>query len=72
MRRGSLFFTRANSSFYYKGAEDIAQVGQELFDLVETGKLKVVINKTYPLEDAGQAHRDLEARKTSGSVVYIP
>ena len=72
MRRGSLFFTRVNSSFYYKGAEDIAGVGQELFDLVETGKVKVVINKTYPLEDAGQAHRDLEARKTSGSVVYIP
>jgi len=72
MRRGSLFFTRVNSSFYYRGAEDIAQVGQELFDLVEAGKLKIVINKTYPLEDAGQAHRDLEARKTSGSVVYIP
>lgn len=72
MRRGSLFYTRVNSSFYFNGAKDIAQVGEELFDLVEAGKVKVIINKTYPLEDAGQAHRDLEARKTSGSVVYIP
>ncbi len=72
MRRGSLIFTRVNSSFYYKGAEDIARVGQELFDLVAADKLKIIINKTYPLEEAAQAHRDLEARKTSGSVVYIP
>lgn len=72
MRRGSLFFTRVNTNFYYKGPEDIAQVGRELFDLVETDKVKIIINQTYPLEDAAQAHRDLEARKTSGSVVYIP
>ncbi len=72
MRRGSLIYTRVNMNYYYDGAEDFAQVGQELFDLVESGKLKVVINKTYPLKDAAQAHRDLEARKTSGSVVYIP
>ena len=72
MRRGSLFFTRVNSNFYFKGPDDIKAVGAELFDLVASGRLNVVIGQTYALQDAAQAHRDLEARKTVGSAVLIP
>ena len=43
-----------------------------MFDAVLSGKVKVVINREYALKDAAQAHRDLEDRKTAGSVVLIP
>jgi len=44
----------------------------ELFDLVERGILKVQVSRTYALHDAAEAHRDLEDRKTIGSVVLLP
>ena len=44
----------------------------ELFDLVKRDVLKVNVNKTYALRDVAQAHRDLEDRKTIGSVVLLP
>jgi NADPH2:quinone reductase len=44
----------------------------ELFAAVKSGKVKISVNQTYPLRDAAQAHRDLEARKTTGSTVLIP
>ena len=40
--------------------------------MVKSGKVKIEINQTYPLKDAAQAHRDLEARKTTGSTVLLP
>ena len=40
--------------------------------MVEKGAVKIVVNRTYPLREAAAAHRDLEARKTTGSVVLIP
>ena len=43
---------------------------QELFDVVQSGAVKIRINQTYPLREAAQAHRDLEARKTTGSTVF--
>ena len=44
----------------------------ELMDLVGKGILKINVNHTYPLKDAVQAQRDLEARKTTGSIVLLP
>jgi NADPH2:quinone reductase len=43
-----------------------------LFDLVERGRIEVAVQQTYALRDAAQAHRDLEARRTTGSTVFIP
>jgi NADPH2:quinone reductase len=52
-------------------AELVACAGA-LFDVVRSGKVRIEVNQTYPLNDAGQAHRDLEARKTTGSTVLLP
>jgi NADPH:quinone reductase len=42
-------------------------MAKELFDVVQSGAVKININQTYPLKDVSKAHRDLEARKTTGS-----
>ena len=44
----------------------------ELFEIVASGKVRIEVNQTYPLKDAAQAHRDLEARKTTGSTILVP
>ena len=44
----------------------------ELFDLLKAGKIVSEARQTYPLKDAAQAHRDLEARKTTGSTLLLP
>jgi NADPH2:quinone reductase len=44
-------------------------MAKELFDVVQSGVVKININQTYPLKDVSKAHRDLEARKTTGSTV---
>jgi NADPH:quinone reductase len=51
---------------------DLEATAQDLFDIVLSGKVKIEINHTYPLKDAQQVHRDLEARKTTGSIVMVP
>jgi NADPH2:quinone reductase len=47
-------------------------MADELFAMVESGKVKIRIERRYPLAEAAQAHRDLEARATTGSSVLIP
>ncbi len=42
----------------------------ELFAVVESGAVKIVVNQTYPLRDAARAHDDLEGRRTTGSTVF--
>jgi NADPH2:quinone reductase len=44
----------------------------DLFDKVINGKIKIEINQRYQLQDAAQAHRDLEDRKTTGSTIFLP
>lgn len=70
--RGSLFFTRPTLAAYIATRESLVSGANELFDLVGSGVLKVRIGQTYPLKDAAQAHRDLEARKTTGSTLLMP
>ncbi|MDH3242749.1 MAG: zinc-binding dehydrogenase, partial [Alphaproteobacteria bacterium] len=48
------------------------ETANDLFDVVASGAVKIEINQRYPLADAAQAHRDLEARKTTGSTILIP
>lgn len=71
-KKGSLFVARPAFSTHIADPTDFAGYTFELFELVQAGVLKVEITKRYALKDAGQAHRDLEARATSGSVVLIP
>lgn len=71
-QKGSLFLTRPTLVTYTATREDLVKAAAELFSVVKSGKVKISINQTYPLRDAAQAHRDLEARKTTGSTVLIP
>jgi NADPH2:quinone reductase len=70
--KGSLFATRATLFDYYLGPDDYARFGGRMLDLVAQGVLKVNIDQRYALKDAAQAHRDLEARRTTGSTVLLP
>lgn len=67
--KGSLFLTRPTVMKYTERREDLVANASDLFDVVRQGQVKIEIGQTYPLKDAAQAHRDLEARKTTGSTV---
>ena len=70
--KGSLFATRPTIMTYTARREDLVANARELFDMVKKGAIKIEPSRTYPLRDAAQAHSDLEARKTTGSIVLIP
>jgi len=70
--RGSLFVTRPSLFNYVAKREDLDTMAAELFGMVQSGKVKIDINQRYALQDAAQAHRDLESRKTTGSTILIP
>jgi NADPH2:quinone reductase len=70
--KGSLFLTRPSLMVYTAKREDLLASAAELFDVVISGAVRVEINQTYALRDTAQAHRDLEARKTTGSTVLLP
>jgi NADPH:quinone reductase len=71
-QKGSLFLTRPTLMTYTAKREDMLAMAGELFDLVLSGVLTIDINQSYPLAEAERAHRDLEARKTTGSTILIP
>ncbi len=71
-QKGSLFFTRPTLFTYTAQREDLLTATRELFAVVKNKAVKISINQTYPLSEAAQAHRDLEARKTTGSTVLLP
>ncbi len=70
--KGSLFLTRPSLMNYTEKREDLLEHAKDLFDVVEKGAVKVEVRQTYPLSEASQAHRDLEARKTTGSTLLLP
>lgn len=70
--KGSLYLTRPTLDTYIAKREDLVATANDLFAVVGTGTVKIDINQTYALKDAAQAHRDLEARKTTGSTVLLP
>jgi NADPH2:quinone reductase len=67
--KGSLYLTRPTLATYIAKRPDLEWRSSDLFHWIAAGKLKVRIDKAYPLEDAPQAQRDLEARKTTGKLV---
>jgi len=71
-RRGSLFVTRPVLFDFLRDPADMQAAAAELFGLIESGRINIQVNQTYQLQDVAQAHRDLEARKTTGSTVLIP
>lgn len=71
-RMGSLFLTRPTLFTYTSRREDLLAMADELFGVVASGQVRITINQRYPLQDAVTAHRDLEARRTTGSTVLIP
>jgi NADPH2:quinone reductase len=71
-QKGSLFTTRPTLATYTATRTDLEATAKELFDVVLSGKVKIEIHHTYSLKDAAQVHRELEARKTTGSVVMMP
>jgi len=68
-QKGSLYLTRPTLFTYIAGREDLEWRSSDLFRWIGEGKLKINIDKTYPLADAAQAHRDLEGRKTTGKLI---
>ena len=70
--KGSLFATRPSLFAYTSNRSDLVANAGELFAMVASGKVKLTVNHRYPLRAAADAHRDLEARKTTGSIVLIP
>ena len=71
-KRGSLFLTRPSLFAYIAERKDLDASARELFRIVAAKKVKLRIGQRYPLAEAAQAHRDLEARKTTGSTVLLP
>jgi NADPH2:quinone reductase len=69
-QKGSLYVTRPTLNTYTATREDLVKTANHLFDVVTKGAVKIPINHTYALKDAQQAHRDLESRKTTGSVIF--
>jgi NADPH2:quinone reductase len=71
-RRGSLYVTRPTLWDFIATREDLEAATRELFGVIEAATVRVHIGQTYPLREAARAHRDLEARKTTGSTVLVP
>jgi NADPH2:quinone reductase len=70
--KGSLFVTRPTLAHYAITREELLQRANDLFNWIATGQLKLRIDKTFPLAEAAEAHRQLEGRKTSGKVLLVP
>ena len=71
-QKGSLYLTRPTLATYTATRADLEATARDVFDVVRDGKVKVEIRHTYPLAEAAQVHRDLEGRRTVGSVVMVP
>jgi NADPH2:quinone reductase len=71
-QKGSLFLTRPSLANYVSDPAELKQRSNDLFTWLAEGRLHVRIHKTYKLSEAAQAHRDLEARKTSGKLLLRP
>lgn len=70
--KGSLFLTRPTLMTYTAKRPDLLASAAELFAVVASGAVNIEVRQTYPLAEAARAHRDLEARRTTGSTVLLP
>lgn len=72
MAKGSLFLTRPSLMTYMSKRADLVAGAAELFDVMVSGAVKIAVNHERPLSEAAAAHRDLEARRTTGSTILLP
>jgi len=70
--KGSLYVTRPTLANYANNREELLERSGDLFNWLAAGELKLRIDKTFPLSEAAEAHRQLEGRKTTGKVLLIP
>ncbi len=70
--KGSLFLTRPSLATYTARREDLEACARDLFHVVQSGAVRIRVNQTFPLSEAAEAHRALEARRTTGSTVLLP
>ena len=68
-QKGSLYLTRPTLFHYVATRAELEKSAGELFAMVESGKVKIEVKQRFPLEDAAEAHRKLEARETTGSTI---
>lgn len=71
-QKGSLYLTRPTLATYTATRADLEATAREVFEVIRDGRVKVEIRHTYPLADVQQVHRDLEGRRTVGSIVMTP
>jgi NADPH2:quinone reductase len=70
--KGSLFLTRPSLAHYLLSREELLWRAGDVLQWIESGKLRLRIERTYPLAEAAAAHRDLESRRTAGKLLLIP
>jgi NADPH2:quinone reductase len=70
--KGSLYVTRPTLATYIAARADLVKRSNDLFNAVKSRKIRIETTASYSLADAAQAHRDLEGRKTTGSVILVP
>jgi len=70
--KGSLYLTRPSLGAYTPDRKELETSAKALFKLVKNKKVKIAIDQRYPLAQAGQAHIDLESRKTTGQTIIVP
>ena len=70
--RGSVFLTHPSLPHYTRTRAEFLDLAESLFEVVLNGTVKIRIDRTYRLSEAAQAHIDMAARRTSGSVILIP
>jgi NADPH2:quinone reductase len=71
-QKGSLYITRPTLAHYIATRAELERRANEVMRMIQSGHLKLRIQETYPLAKAQNAHRDLEARKTTGKLLLIP
>jgi NADPH2:quinone reductase len=69
---GSLYVTSAGLADYTHTRAELVERANDLFAVVQSGAVKVEVRSRYPLAEAARAHRDLEARQTTGSSILLP
>ena len=70
-QKGSLYATRPSLFTHVATREGLLETANDLIEMVNSGRVKIEVSKTYPMADAAQAHRDLESRATTGSIVLV-
>jgi len=70
--KGSLFVTRPSIAHYTAKRDELEAAAAAVFEAIRAGYVNAIATKTYPLREAAQAHRDLESRKTAGSIILVP